>query len=135
MLFNISKPCLFYVGYLIAYTLFRMFYYNDIVPNTFHAKVGGIPLSRGLDYLYKFFINGPGLLVISADFAVWIHRIPKVFIAYFLLTIGYAVFIGGDVFRLGGFMLPILPLLIVSALVSAYLVFFRSRGVGLVFVG
>lgn len=135
MLFNISKPCLFYVSYLIAHTLFRMFYYNDIVPNTFHAKVGGIPLSRGLDYLYKFFIDGPGLLVIPACFAVWIHRIPKVFIAYFLLTIGYSVFVGGDVFRLGRFMLPILPLLIASALLGAYLVFSWSRGVGLVFVG
>lgn len=132
---NISMPCLVYVSYLAAHTLFRVFYYNDIVPNTFHAKVGGIPLSRGLDYLYKFFIDGPGLLVIPACFAVWKHRIPKVFIAYFLLTIIYALYVGGDVFRLGRFMLPILPLLIASALVGSYLVFSRSRGVGLVFVG
>lgn len=132
--FNVSGPCLVYVSYLIAHTLFRIFYYSDIVPNTFHAKVGGIPLSRGLDYLYKFFIDGPGLLVIPACIAVWKLRIPKVFVAYFLLTIFYTVYVGGDVFRLGRFMLPILPLLIASALVGSCLMFPRSKGVGLFFV-
>lgn len=135
VVFNISGPCLVYVSYLIAHTIFRVFYYGDIVPNTFHAKVGGIPLSRGLDYLYKFFIDGPGLLVVPACVAAYKLRIPKVFLAYFLLTMFYAVYVGGDVFRLGRFMLPVLPLLIASALVGSCLAFSWGRGAGLVFVG
>lgn len=116
--FIISLPCLIFGSYIILHTAFRVFYYEDVVPNTFHAKVGGIPVSRGLSYLYKFFIDGPGLLIIPALFAVWRRRIPMVLTAYFLLTISYICYVGGDVFRLGRFMLPILPLLISAALVG-----------------
>ncbi len=133
--FNISKPCLVYVGYLAAHTGFRIFYYGDIVPNTFHAKIGGIPLARGFDYLYKFFIDGPGLLIIPAFIAAWKLRIPKVFVAYFALTMVYAIYVGGDVFRLGRFMLPVLPLLIASALVGCQLAFRSSKVVGCAFAG
>lgn len=129
-IFIISIPCLIFGGYLILHTAFRIIYYDDVVPNTFHAKVGGIPASRGLNYLYKFFIDGPGILIIPACIALWQRRIPMMLVTYFLLTIGYTVYVGGDVFRLGRFMLPVLPLLIAAALVGCQESFHYNKKIG-----
>lgn len=129
-IFIISIPCLIFGSYLILHTAFRIIYYDDVVPNTFHAKVGGIPASRGLNYIYKFLIDGPGLLIIPACIALWQRRIPMILAAYVLLTTFYIIYVGGDVFRLGRFMLPVLPLLIAAAFVGCQASFNYSNKIG-----
>src|SRR6185295_8739114 len=54
---------------LLLLTLFRLAYYGVPVPNTFYAKVGGIPLSHGVYYVWHFFEVGPAILVFPALFA------------------------------------------------------------------
>ena len=61
-----AGPCALFACGLLLMTLFRLWYYDDIVPNTFYAKVGGIPVSRGWIYLRNWVVDGPGLLVPGA---------------------------------------------------------------------
>ncbi|PIE53231.1 hypothetical protein CSA37_02495 [Candidatus Fermentibacteria bacterium] len=51
----IQRWCVFGIASL-SHLFFRYFYYGDIVPNTFHAKVGGgiNSLERGFRYLVKY---------------------------------------------------------------------------------
>ncbi len=62
-------PALYVIG-VAGLVAFRLAYYGSPVPNTFYAKVGGIPLARGFDYLLDFLGQGVGLLVIPAVVAV-----------------------------------------------------------------
>jgi hypothetical protein len=40
-----------FAGVVGPHIAFRWFYYGDTVPNTFHAKVGGLAIGRGLAYV------------------------------------------------------------------------------------
>lgn len=118
---RLSVPCLLFAAYLIVHTLFRYFYYDDVVPNTFYAKVGGVPASRGFEYVFKFFIDGPGLLVLPFLVACVVDKNIRLMGIYVLLSVVYVISIGGDAFKLGRFLLPLLPALIAGTLVcSAY---------------
>jgi hypothetical protein len=120
-------PCLIFAGGLVLLTLFRVWYYGDVVPNTFYAKVGGIPISRGWIYLRNFLVDGPGLLVpgiLVAAFTVPRFRPACVFIA---LNAAYVVVIGGDVFSVGRFLLPALPMMLAGAIAGAFSVWPRGR--------
>ncbi|HUH58398.1 MAG TPA: hypothetical protein VL020_07840 [Pseudomonadales bacterium] len=118
---RLSMPCLLFAVYLIMHTTFRYYYYNDVVPNTFYAKVGGLPASLGFYYVYNFLIDGPGLLVIPFLLACVVDKKMRLMGVYVLFTISYVIMIGGDAFKLGRFLLPLLPILIAGTLVcSAY---------------
>jgi arabinofuranosyltransferase len=97
--------------------LFRVLYYGDIVPNTFHAKAGdpallkGSALSRGTRYLAGV-VLAAGPLFAGALLAVK-RRIPDpgplraaaVLSVFFLL---YTLLVGGDFKGTGRFVIPIL---------------------------
>jgi arabinofuranosyltransferase len=119
-------PVVFYAVSLVALTLFRLAYYGMPVPNTFYAKVGGIPLTRGVAYVAGFFRDGVVWLVPAIAVAVWSRykkwpasdsapahlAAPTVFV---LLFFAYVIYVGGDVFGHSRFLLPVLPLLMVMA--------------------
>lgn len=130
-LLRLSWPALGFAGYLLLHTAFRLYYYGDYVPNTFHAKVGGVPLSRGFSYVYHVLIDGPGLLLIPALIAVLKYPAYRMGFAYLILTAAYSVAVGGDAFRLGRFLLPVLSVLIAGALVGVCWLFQRQRALGL----
>lgn len=126
-LWVLSAPCLVFAVYIVLHTTFRYFYYSDFVPNTFYAKVGGVPVSRGFEYVWKFFIDGPGLLLLPCAFVCTVTprlRLPGVYAA---LTFAYTISVGGDAFRLGRFLVPLLPLLIAGAILCAAEAMERSR--------
>ncbi|HLD64480.1 MAG TPA: hypothetical protein VJA19_00420 [Pseudomonas sp.] len=130
-LLRLSWPALGFAAYLLLHTAFRLYYYGDYVPNTFHAKVGGVPLNRGFSYVYHFLIDGPGLLLIPALIAALKYPAYRMGFVYLTLTLAYSVAVGGDAFRLGRFLLPVLPVLIAGALVGACWLFYRQRALGL----
>lgn len=129
---RLALPGLLFIAYFVAHTAFRLYYYHDYVPNTFHAKVGGIPLSRGFEYLYNFAIDGPGLLVLPAMLGAWILPRYRIAFAFTLLIAAYSVSVGGDVFRLGRFLLPVLPFLVTGATAGALWLYGRSRFGGVI---
>lgn len=103
-------PVAIYGAGVLAVTAFRIGYYGALVPNTFHAKVGALPLWNGIFYNWHFFEVGPALLVIPVVFAL---REPRaragaVFVA---LTLAYTAWIRGDAFAHSRLLLPAVPIL------------------------
>ena len=130
-LLAISLPGLAFAGYLAAHTLFRLHYYEDIVPNTFHAKVGGIPFQQGLWYVRAFLVDGGALLLPAALASVLLVGRARLASALVLVVVLYTIGVGGDVFKLGRFLLPGLPALIALAIAGSHRVFRGSRILGL----
>jgi arabinofuranosyltransferase len=110
-----------YIGAVIALTTFRLWYYGDVLPNTFYAKVGGIPLSRGVLDLWDFLLAGGFPLIVAAAEALRRDRAVRTTALYVLVTIGYVVWVGGDVFPHSRFFVAVLPALVAVA----------ARGAGL----
>lgn len=99
------------------YFAWRIWYYGDLLPNTFYAKTGGglSQVLRGAAYAGAFALTlgGPLLLVAVAP---WL-RAPRAALASWrgyalplvLLYSAYIVAVGGDHFRGERFFVPLLP--------------------------
>jgi hypothetical protein len=127
-----AAPCLVFGAALLLLTLFRLWYYGDVVPNTFYAKVGGIPLSRGLIYVRNALVDGPALLLPGAVIAAVRIRLFRPAFLFIVLNLIYVTGIGGDVFAVGRFMLPALALLLGGAIAGGWWVWQQRRAAGAV---
>lgn len=125
-----SAPCLLFAAYIVLHTAFRYFYYDDFVPNTFYAKVGGIPVSRGFEYVWKFLIDGPGFFMVPFIFICIV--MPRLWLPgiYVAIIFAYSISVGGDAFWLGRFLVPLMPLLIAGVLACAVFCLKRSQILG-----
>ncbi len=106
----------FLVVYL-PYFAWRLWYYGDLLPNTFYAKTGGglSQVQRGLAYAGAFALTmgGPLLLLALAPWARGWRAALISWRGYLLpLTLAYTAYIiavGGDHFRGERFFVPLLP--------------------------
>jgi hypothetical protein len=103
-------PVAIYGAGVLAVTAFRIAYYGDIVPNTFHAKVGALPLWNGIFYNWHFFEVGPALLVVPLVFALRERR-AWAGAAFAGLMLAYTAWVRGDAFAHSRLLLPVLPVL------------------------
>lgn len=124
-------PVLTYAGAMIVLTAFRLLYYGSPVPNTFFAKVGGIPLQLGFDYCLDFFRGGTAWLLLPVAIGVWSNKRLAPGLCYVLLALAYTIYVGGDVFKNGRFLLPILPFLSAAAVIGIDAAFRRRQELGL----
>ena len=124
-------PVLTYAGAMIALTAFRLLYYGSPVPNTFFAKVGGIPLQLGFDYCLDFFRGGTAWLALPAAIGVYCNKRLVPGLCYVLLVLAYTVYVGGDVFKNSRFLFPTLPFLSAAAAIGIAAAFRRRREFGL----
>ncbi len=124
-------PLAVFAVVLIGLTLFRLIYYNALLPNTFFAKVGGIPFRAGVNYILGFFLSGPAILFIPALFALRRNRRPRPEVCYFALLLFYVLAIGGDSFSGWRFLLPAVPCLIALAIWGWAEVWRRDRKAGI----
>jgi arabinofuranosyltransferase len=108
-----------YLAGIALLTGFRLAYYGSPVPNTFHAKVGGIPIERGFRYVLDFARGGAGVLLIPAVIAVARDRRWWPGAATCLVLALYVAAVGGDVFPHGRFLLPALSCLAALAIRGA----------------
>jgi arabinofuranosyltransferase len=127
---RLSLPCLAYGLFIAGLSMFRVVYYGDVLPNTFYAKTGGIPLSAGPAYLYRFLIDGAIFLLIPALVALRC-KAYRIGFAFLTLIAVYLIVVGGDVFFHGRFLLPVLPILIAGALVGIAEIGKASTKIGL----
>ena len=114
------RDLLILAGFIGGITAFRLAYYGDIVPNTFHAKVGGVPVWRGLMYLGEFGTTAGPLLVLGLVGAALALRRwredPQVQTAVLAVVyVAYVVGVGGDFKGTSRFLIPIAPALAVLA--------------------
>ena len=114
-----AAPAMLFAASLVLVEAWRWSYYGDLLPNTFYAKVGGIPGVQGWAYLYTFLRDGPFLLLPGIAVAIW--RLPafRPLAGFALLTAAYVVAIGGDAFAFWRFLLPVLPLMIAGAVAGS----------------
>jgi hypothetical protein len=132
-------------AFTVPHLFFRVAYYGDIVPNTFHAKVGGSEtlqgsaLSRGLEYLGHQVVDlrweqpQPHLAVVSL-LLLWglfsvlrkgrpgLPASPQLrdSLCLSLFYIAYIALVGGDFKGTGRFVIPILAPLSVLAVESIF---------------
>ena len=114
----------FFVPILIL-TLFRLFYYSDLLPNTFYLKVFNRPgrIEYGWNYVISFLsaFYGTFFLIPLIAYAAFHekHWIRALGIGI-IVILGYIAYQGGDAWNWWRFMIPILPLclLIVGRLIQ-----------------
>ena len=108
------RACLFF-AIVAPHFAWRASYYGDLVPNTFHAKVGLTPevLARGFDYVRSFVWGPAGLIFLLAPFAFLRPGRERVVIASAIVTTIAVVVVleGGDSFGGFRFLMPALPFL------------------------
>ncbi len=117
-------------GGLALLTIWRLVYYGSLLPNTFYAKVPGVPWALGLGYLARFLTDGALLLLPPAAWGAW--RAPRLrpgaaFAGLFSI---YVVMVGGDAFEHGRFLLPVLAVLSVLAVCGVSAAFGESKPLG-----
>jgi hypothetical protein len=113
-----------YVALLVALTAFRIAYYGDPLPNTFYAKVGGVPLGVSIIGGVIFLLNNaflcaiPGAAAVARDRRWW----PGAAFAVAMLAYGFAI---GASPR---YLLPLVPCFAALGVCGAVTLFER-RGV------
>jgi arabinofuranosyltransferase len=82
-------------------TTFRLWYYGDILPNTFYLKMEGVPfllrISRGLYVLARFVLQA-NVLFFALAFALAARRDRRTWLLLWMLIaqMAYSVYVGGD---------------------------------------
>lgn len=105
---------------VVVHLMWRLHYYGDWVPNTFHAKVGGAYWTQGLRYTLAFFLASQGLVIVPfALAAFWRRRVradPLLVFAAIALPLHhlYVARVGGD-FMVHRFLLVVLPVWLLLA--------------------
>ncbi len=115
------------LGILALYHGWRLWYYGNILPNTFAAKVGatGNQLARGLRYAGGFFVEGGGPILLLPVLPLLRRRVDArhlLLLACLVATLVYVIVVGGDSMLAYRFIVPVLPLwyiLIVEAVAGA----------------
>jgi len=116
----LSIRIFFYIVFvMILYTLFRIYYYDDVIANTYYAKVSGNIMNRiesGITFIYKESIyNG---LAFYTFFIIFFYmkrknlnlkNIISFELIFFVSWLSYILYIGGDIYH-ERFLLPFLLL-------------------------
>ena len=124
-------PVAGYAGAMLLLTAFRLAYYGSPVPNTFYAKVGGIPLQRGLEYCASFVLDGSIFLLLPVALGARGNKRLVPGLCYVALLFTYTICVGGDVFKNGRFLMPSLPFLAAAAVMGIGAAFDRRRDLGM----
>jgi arabinofuranosyltransferase len=117
---SLWRHVLTFAAPVVAHLLWRLFYYGDLVPNTYHAKVGLslATLSRGWRYVFDFWTGSGGYVLLVALPAVAAARrdLRLAFTAWMVLAFfGLTIATGGDASTGWRFVIPVVPILCVLA--------------------
>jgi tetratricopeptide (TPR) repeat protein len=114
---TLVRDAVLFLAPLVPYGIWKLWYYGDLLPNTYYAKAGfsAMYLSRGLEYAWDYVRAYAvwGLAPLLALLAVVQGGRRSLEAQLAFVWLGYAVYIvviGGDVLHVHRFWLPILPL-------------------------
>jgi arabinofuranosyltransferase len=109
---------------VMPWEIFRLAYYHAVLPNTYYAKVDGVPLGWrvrcGLEYWLEFGRKPPYFPLVTFVIAVGVllkRRATRFDIGLWACIIMYSIYIvtsGGDHMMAFRFMIPIIPLMAIS---------------------
>jgi arabinofuranosyltransferase len=138
----------------LGQTIFRFFYYHDLLPNTYYVKVSGYPtvnrIIRGIYVLLKSFspniaamYNNQILQLFARIIVICMITIPFVYAGlkknkyiFLLLTLfaaqlTYSVYVGGDVWEYYGganrFIAYVIPLFFISLIFTTHSLFEKIK--------
>lgn len=124
-----------YAALMAFYLGWKLFYFGDLLPNTYYVKSGaGLPsLKSGLVYSLRFFqAYGAVNLLLAIVPMVFLRWPRKSALAFLWCCIGlytlHVTWIGGDYSYFGRYLIPILPMLVSLSAVGAILLWERTRG-------
>jgi hypothetical protein len=121
-----------YAVLLVLLTVFRLAYYGSPVPNTFYAKVPGVPIGFGLHYFLAFLRDGAAFLLVPAAIAAIRERLWRPGAAFIAAVAVYVVYVGGDTSSHFRFFVPVLPCLALLSVRGAWIVADANRYLGVV---
>lgn len=123
------------VTMLLAFLAWRFYFYGDVVPNTAHAKLGpsmGALLRRGIRYVEGFvtayqLIAWTGVLLFALFFFAGARDRWRVsgIVAFAATWVTLVTIAGGDHFPLHRFLVPVIPLLVLSLALSVAVIVAR----------
>jgi len=110
----------------LPYVGFKLLYYGDILPNSFHAKTGFDldKLKSGLEYAWLYFKQFGWLGIPYIVAFVYYKRLSKrarAVLLFAVLYIGYIVLVGGDFLKVLRFFIPIFGMAAVILVLAARL--------------
>jgi arabinofuranosyltransferase len=121
---HVALAACFAAMVVLPWEIFRLAYYHAALPNTFYAKVYGIPLGwrigTGLSYWREYGRNPPYLPILTFVVAVAVllkRRAVGFDIGLWACILTYSIYIvtnGGDHMMAFRFMIPIIPLMAIS---------------------
>jgi hypothetical protein len=101
---------------LLPLAVFKIFYFNSLLPNPFYAKTnfGMSQILNGLEYIWLFIdhylIYGALVLPILIVYKKWNSSIITLTV-FFLVYSLYIIIIGGDVLKVHRFFVPLFPVI------------------------
>ena len=105
--------------FVVAQEVFRLWYYGELLPNTYTLKVSGVPLSLKLRWGWKFvapFFPQAVFCLALAVFELVRGRGKNLLLGFFLaLALAYQVWVGGDAWPEWRILQPAMPLLFILA--------------------
>lgn len=115
---------------LIPYAIFKLFYYDSIIPNTFYAKTSfdHIQLLNGFSYAQKYFFHylaAGGFLVPLILSLRKISAQVRIFLIFAAIYILYIILVGGDVLKVHRFFVPLMPVIILLLVFGVFHLFRR----------
>ena len=123
-----------FVLLLLPHFVFRYFYYQDLLPNPFYAKVGlsGESLKNGLEYFWLF-LKHYGFWGLFYLIPVYLYKRSDNLLNFFALMIfiytAYIILVGGDVLKVHRFFIPLFPFIYLFAgkMAADFFTDFRNR--------
>jgi hypothetical protein len=114
---GLASFALVFGGFLV----WRVWYYGDLLPNTYYAKsgLGLLAIVRGAKYLFEFFKSYGGPVVPFLALVPLFWGPPSSAVQYLACLaaayLGFVIWVGGDNFAEFRFIVPILPILYLLA--------------------
>jgi hypothetical protein len=107
-----------YILFVLGQTMFRFFYYGEIVPNTYTLKLTGMPLAERLKNGWGFiqpFFKETSLVLLFAFIGSFLNFSSKKLYLFeiFLISVLYQIYVGGDPWDYWRIMAPTMPFLFI----------------------
>jgi len=121
-----------FVILLLPYFIFRYFYYHDLLPNPFYAKVGlsWESIGDGIKYFWLF-LRHYGFWGLFYLIPIYLYKrsdnLLKLFALIIFVYTFYIIGVGGDVLKVHRFFIPVLPFIYLFAGKMVFDLFIRFK--------